>query len=507
MLFSKSDISDIDERVSNVRFPGCFTEDEKALIRECFRKELGGSLGRAVEYEDVYVRCMISHQIKAAEAVPFMTPDNGFVERSLHAIESKFSRALIKMRNERKKIIEENEELEHISVTGPVEYPSIDASKAAVDKDKIEFSDTVASLRNFKLDPKNDVVGLLKEMNKNRSKGIARSISIPALAYFWNCAEDEALEHITYLIKRRGIPLTISNDIVKQIEMNEVDNLSMHVLKIPNVPEIEIPDSNGAMVTRIGVISDTHYGSPACEEKLIQDFYERAYKVGCRVFIHGGDWFDGDGVYKGQENELKYKGFDRQIEHASFAYPRYDDVVTYGIIGNHDEEFIKRLGANPLTHLAMRRNDIRPVGIYQALLNINGFYINIHHGGGGSSQQTPEVTLAKIARPKIDMLRERGIDKLDLCLLGHYHCDGNIQTAWVRKAIFGGGFQNATAFTRRHGFNPYLGGYIASLYRYPDGEHDVKIDSVKFDLPPVSTEEIDYTDYQVNTWGGERECC
>lgn len=321
------------------------------------------------------------------------------------------------------------------------------------------------------------VHSLFSLLKRGNSPKMSRAVRVSELAYEWKCGVDEVINRIDAFISR-GVPIIREDDLVRELkhEDNMCGGISLTDIK---VEPVDLED--GASVIRLGVLSDTHYGSPMCQEDLIERFYEIAYDAGVRVFMHAGDLFDGEGVYKGHDFEVISKGFDKNLTHVANIYPKFPDAVTYAIVGNHDHSYISKSGANPLFHLNTLRKDIIYSGIYQANFRINNeFLVNLHHGASGCSRVAPEAYLRRIIGDKQEFLQSLGIMKYDLCVLGHYHIDATVETPFCRKGIFGGGWQGTTAFTRRLNLPTYLGGYIVNLYKLPNTEHYITVEKIAF---------------------------
>ena len=347
----------------------------------------------------------------------------------------------------------------------------------AILADRINMSDSLTQAKYMQKKYFATVQSLFSILKRNNTARMNKAVRIPELAFFWRCSAEEATERIDTFIAR-GLPITRDEDLVRLI--HEIDNTKGGIpLKDITAPVNDL--GSGASVVRLGVLSDTHYGSPMCEEALIERFYEIAYEAGVRTFVHAGDLFDGEGVYKGQDFEITCKGFDKNLLNVAEIYPKYPDVVTYAIVGNHDHSYITRTGANPIFHLAALRDDIKYLGVYQANLRINNeFVVNLHHGAAGCTRMAPEAYLRRIINDKQEFLQRLGAEKYDLCVLGHFHIDAEVETPFCRKGIFGGGWQNTTAFTRRLNLPPYIGGYIVNMYKLPDEHHHITVEKISF---------------------------
>lgn len=85
-----------------------------------------------------------------------------------------------------------------------------------------------------------------------------------------------------------------------------------------------------------GLISDTHLCSIHDMPEALISFYDMCAKANVQAVLHGGDFFAGNGtVYKGQYQELKIIGEERQLEYAASVYPEAK-FPTFAISGNHD---------------------------------------------------------------------------------------------------------------------------------------------------------------------------
>lgn len=355
---------------------------------------------------------------------------------------------------------------------------SIDFPLGTIMSDRLHITDQLTKAQYAqKKKYYSTVRSLFSMLKRGNAPKMNRAVRVQELAYEWNCKTEEVINRVDTFISR-GIPITRNGDLIREIkhEDNMCGGISLTDI---NIEPVDLGD--GASVIRLGVLSDTHYGSPMCKEDLIERFYEIAYDAGVRVFMHAGDLFDGEGVYKGHDFEVVSKGFDKNLTHVADIYPKFPDAVTYAIVGNHDHSYISRSGANPLFHLNTLRKDIVYSGIYQANFRINNeFLVNLHHGASGCSRVAPEAYLRRIIGDKQEFLQQLGIMKYDLCVLGHYHIDAAVETPFCRKGIFGGGWQDTTAFTRRLNLPTYLGGYIVNMYQLPEHEHYITIEKVAF---------------------------
>jgi len=107
------------------------------------------------------------------------------------------------------------------------------------------------------------------------------------------------------------------------------------------------------------LISDTHIGNEELENmKLINKLYDYAIKNGATKCFHLGDLFEG--------NPNKYKNFKeefyKQINIFKNEYPKPNpsEMMTYGLIGNHDDDMNEFIQRNAFFY----HNDLRKLSVY-----------------------------------------------------------------------------------------------------------------------------------------------
>lgn len=379
--------------------------------------------------------------------------------------------------------------LDLTQVTPGTNTPTVEDAALAVNNDIRSNRDVSVAIATGGLTYKEMQmnVGLLKLFAKS-TRAVAgegtKKLFVCDLANFWRIDEDEAAIRIDSLIRHR-FPLSREGKEIYLIEPKHVFGNGMVNIQIDNVPTRELP--GGTVCTSVGILSDTHYGAKGCAENMINEFYQIAHEAyGVRCFLHAGDFFDGSGVYAGQSFEQNFLGFDTQISEVAWKYPFYSDTETYAIGGNHDEAYLKAAGANILFALHNRRRDIIPIGLYQALISINGFNINLHHAAGSCNGLFPESKLNAVRKRKDDIVEYFDIDHIDLAVVGHFHRTGYLtdpKDCRVKSIVFGGSFQEANPFsTRLTGVTSVLGGYVANLYKFPNGSKHVDVLPVFFSL-------------------------
>ncbi|RLJ03614.1 MAG: hypothetical protein DRP11_00015 [Candidatus Aenigmatarchaeota archaeon] len=215
----------------------------------------------------------------------------------------------------------------------------------------------------------------------------------------------------------------------------------------PAIP-IDIPEAS-----IIGILSDTHLGNKYARPDKLRKFYDIAEKEGAELFLHAGDLTDGDGkVYRGQLNELLVYGFDETIDYVLKEYPR-SSRKTYIISGNHDDSFLKTVGADIIKAICQEMEDMEYVGSVSARLKMGNKEIEIVHGSGG-------VPYARSyqSQKQLEQMAERPF----LLIRGHLHI--SLFMPYLESFVIEAGcFQEQTPYLKRKGLYPQVGGWILEI--------------------------------------------
>ncbi len=214
---------------------------------------------------------------------------------------------------------------------------------------------------------------------------------------------------------------------------------------------------------RVGIVSDTHLGSN--EEAL--DELHAAYDVfaaeGINEVWHAGDWGTGVDVFKTHHSEAHVHTGTQQVDYLEEHYPRRDGIITRGISGNHDlEGAFGRVGFDPVSALAARRDDIDYLGEYGAWIEIRpGCWLHLLHGSGGMS-----YAFSYKAQKLVDGYQ--GGRKPNALIVGHWHVRADIEARNV-KVLFPGCFEWQSPFMQRKGLQPAVGFHILEARIADDG--------------------------------------
>lgn len=204
-----------------------------------------------------------------------------------------------------------------------------------------------------------------------------------------------------------------------------------------------------------GIISDQHMCSIYEQIDLLHKFYKIAEEEGCKGVIAGGDFTAGNGtVYKGQMQDLKIIGEDKQINYVCSTYPM-SNLKTYTISGNHDLDLYKQCGSDILEKICDKRDDIIYLGKMSANLEQDGLRFMVKHGEGG-------LGMVRSYKPQRILDTMRYEDICDISIIGHYH----IQLSFPYRdsiVILPACFESQSDYLLRKGLMPDVGGCILNM--------------------------------------------
>lgn len=234
---------------------------------------------------------------------------------------------------------------------------------------------------------------------------------------------------------------------------------------------------------RFGVVSDTHLGHKKQQLTYWRDFTEKAKAWGARFMLHGGDVVDGGRMHRDQEFELFKHGADAQATYAAEVFPKLTDakgkaLPTYIIGGNHDASAWNDAGANVLGHLASARKDLHFLGAPAATFHFGPLRIYMMHPDGGPSYAR-SYRLQKI----VEQLAPD--DKPHILLAGHWHVSGHVPGYRNVEAFALPCFQAQTAYLKRKGLAPVIGGVLFEAFYDDHGMQDLTTRWVLYRSPAV----------------------
>lgn len=213
---------------------------------------------------------------------------------------------------------------------------------------------------------------------------------------------------------------------------------------------LRIPDE------KIGIVSDTHFGSIDAQITSLCKAYDIFKENGVTTVLHAGDITEGMRMRYGHENECYLDGVDNFVEHIQKVYPN-NGIKTLFITGNHDQAFLKRSGVNIGKQIAGVRPDMIYLGDDLGLLEANGVKIELRHPKDGAQE------VAQVLKRIVNSFQSA--DEIpDVLICGHYHK----ASFFPYKGCFcvgAGGFQGLTSFMRGKSSYADVGGWILTMGR------------------------------------------
>lgn len=247
------------------------------------------------------------------------------------------------------------------------------------------------------------------------------------------------------------------------VKINDSEHVVYNSLKIGNIQNIknskttEYVSYPNKYKIKFAIVSDTHLGSSAYNAESLNKFYDLCVDENITTILHAGDLVDGIKIYRGQEFEQDYYGFDSQTDFAIKNYPYRKGIYTYAILGNHDYSFISHSDCDPLRLICNEREDIVYLDKYFGEIILGDFLIALHHPDGGG---------AYALSYKPQKILETLTEYYDAYIVGHYHSALSLYNYHSLWSCLAGSFQNETMYARRKGLRNVIGGYIVEMERH-----------------------------------------
>lgn len=232
----------------------------------------------------------------------------------------------------------------------------------------------------------------------------------------------------------------------------------------PNtMPSTYEADYIGADHLRIGIISDTHFGSKWTQYSSLRNFYEVCGAAGVTDIYHAGDLDDGsDKMHVGVVYEHHVVGGDAHIDNIVANYPHIDGITTHFITGNHDASFGKAAGINIGLLISERRQDMHYLGRDIAHVQLTpNCKLELRHPGDGSAYALSYKLQKLVETYDWD-------DHPSIVVAGHYH---KYVTLYHRGILLmhPGCFQGLTDYMRAKLGYAAIGGVILDIALDADG--------------------------------------
>lgn len=138
-------------------------------------------------------------------------------------------------------------------------------------------------------------------------------------------------------------------------------------------------------VYRIGVITDTHYGSKYTNPDLTLCAFQEFAKAGVDAIFHCGDVTEGMSNRPGHVYECTHIGYEAQRDHAIDVLSQWTETPIYMIDGNHDRWFQQACGAHIVSDICDSIDNAEFLGHDEGDICVGPVSIKLWHGQDGSS--------------------------------------------------------------------------------------------------------------------------
>lgn len=161
---------------------------------------------------------------------------------------------------------------------------------------------------------------------------------------------------------------------------------------ISDLKKVNTSDQSRAIITdskeneiKVLVISDLHFGNKYERLDLVNRAFNYCKKKGINIILSGGDLIDG----KFSKSEQIIANIYDQVEYFIKNYPSDKNIITFGVLGNHDFSVLTSDSICLKELCNNLRHDVVIVGYNNALVNIkNDSILLYHYINSGSMFQT-----------------------------------------------------------------------------------------------------------------------
>ena len=250
------------------------------------------------------------------------------------------------------------------------------------------------------MDEKEKKLNLLRELIKQERslEWLAKSLDFNPLEIMGEISKLKEKGNNVSIIKKNGeIYITNFGD-------QKLENDTFKIFKNSNV-------------IRMGLISDTRFGSKYQQLSLTNEFYNDAYDFEADMIIHLGDI--SEGIYSGKKaiynDSLFLHGAEEQADYIIKSYPYIEGIKTYFMTGEHDQTHMSSKNKKDIGNMiSENREDMIYLGPNQCNLEINNIKIYLEHM---TSKRDQPLQLSY--RPQESIRTIRSEDKVDYFFQGH----------------------------------------------------------------------------------------
>jgi predicted phosphodiesterase len=249
------------------------------------------------------------------------------------------------------------------------------------------------------------------------------------------------------------------------IERGGVWNMLREPPKLEHEDKRHLLKSDAHGRYRVGIISDTHYGSAYCREDVCEDLYDWFAAEGVRNVYHAGNWIEGTAPFN--KHELSAFGMQAQLDYFIERYPQRQGVRTLYVAGDdHEGWWTQREGIDIGRALeesarAAGRHDLVHLGYKEAFITLEHAKTKKHarmlidHPGGGSAYADSYA-----AQKRVESAQSG--EKPAVWVFGHWHKLGYFHPRGVH-VLLAGCTKDLDTFGRKKGLRYDIGGMIVDM--------------------------------------------
>ncbi len=211
-----------------------------------------------------------------------------------------------------------------------------------------------------------------EEKNRNKSGCGFSKQELHKLIYL--LSKNVSVKEICRIFNVDRRELLIKLNLLEDSYYYELQKGSLLLLKKLEFEDYDISCDDG--LVKFMIVSDTHIGLKGDRLDLLNYAYEEAAKKGVKIVFHGGDIIEGCKY----PNNLRVRNPQDQIDICVDKYPFDENITTYFITGNHEENLYQSHGLDVGLILDELRSDMVYLGFSEASIKLNDAGIFLFHG-------------------------------------------------------------------------------------------------------------------------------
>lgn len=275
--------------------------------------------------------------------------------------------------------------------------------------------------------------------------------------------KEDTLRRYISEARKRGIELDKSkalSDIARQYSPKELQAIARGGRVAPGQPRVPIVSFEGQRI-RIGMISDTHYGSIYTNPDITFKFFDECVKENVEFITHSGDVTEGMSTRPGHVYELSHIGYTAQKDEAVRIWKDCPKPF-YMIDGNHDRWYVQNSGAYIVENICNEIEHGTYLGQDEGDISLKGYSVfKLWHGIDGNS-----YALSYRLQKLVEALT--GGEKPGAIAAGHVHKSLYIFERFIHCWGVGTG-QHQTKWMRGKRIAAHLGFWIIDLWVNKNG--------------------------------------